>query len=142
MRFGADRFRTMAIERAAGILSGGLSASADAHEEVDQNVDLLVPAASRLADAVGLEAHAVRGCSEVGASTGDGDDAQSGAMGDLVLPFHEGLQKHSEVIAKLGVVFESLSQDQEIERSPEGHVIGAKNVLDLFDVAVVAVEEG
>ena len=63
-------------------------------------------------------------------------------MGDLVLPIHEGLQKHSKVIAQLGVIFESLSQNEEIERSPEWHVIGAKNLLDLFDVIVVAVEEG
>jgi hypothetical protein len=39
-------------------------------------------------------------------------------------------------------VFESLSEDEEIERSTEWHVIGAKNMLDLFDVAVVIVEEG
>lgn len=132
----------MAIEMVTEILSGGMSAAADAHEEVDQNVDLLVSIASRLAHAVGLRADAVGGCREIRASASDGDDAQSGAMGDLLLPFHEGLQKHSKVIAKLGVVLESLSEDEEIERSTEWHVIGAKNLLDLFDVAVVAVEEG
>jgi hypothetical protein len=63
-------------------------------------------------------------------------------MGDLLLPFHEGLQENSKVTTKLGVVFESLSQDEEIERSPEWHVIGAKKMSDLFDVAVVTIEEG
>ena len=132
----------MAVEMAIEILSAGLNAAADAHQEVDKNVDWLAPVASRLVDAVSRQAHAVRGGGETRASTGDGDDAQSGAMGDLLFPFHEGLQENSKVTTKLGVVFESLSQDEEIERSPEWHVIGAKKMPDLFDVAVVTIEEG
>jgi hypothetical protein len=142
MRFAVDQFWTMVIEMAIEILRAGMSATADAHEEVDKNVDRLVPVASGLAHAVSLRAYAVRGGGEIRASTGNGDDAQSGAMGDFLLPIHEGLQKNSKVITKLGVVFESLSKDEEIKRSPEWHLIGVKYMLDLDDVAVVTVERG
>ena len=123
-----------AIELAAGILSDGLDATANAHQKVDQHVD-------RLAHPAHLEALAVCGGGKIGAPTGYGDDAQSGAMGHLPLPFHEGLQKQSKVRAKLRVVFERLGQYEEIERSAERHMIDAKNMLDLFDVAIATVEE-
>lgn len=148
--FVADRFWAgaigadikMVIEMADGILTGDLGAPSDAHEKVDKYVDLRAPVSSRLAHAVSLQAQVIRGGGEIRASTGDGDDAQSGAMSDLLLSFHEGLQKKSKIISKLGVVLERLRQNEEIERSSEWHVIDVKNMLDLFDVAVVTVDEG
>src|ERR1700679_3927860 len=113
----------MALEVAIVILTLCLSAAADVHEEVDKNVDRLVAVASRLAHAISLQVHIVRCGGEIRASTGNRDDAQSGAMVDPLLSFHEGLQENSKVVTQLGVVFEDLSQDEEIKRSSEWHMI-------------------
>lgn len=93
----------------------------DADQEIDEDADWL--------------AHvAIRG-GEIGASAGDGDDAQNGAKGDAILSRHEGSRQISEVVAESCVGFEGFSDGGEVGWRSKVHAIGSEGLLDLFDVA-------
>jgi hypothetical protein len=124
-----------AIRNVVQNLGIGRAATTNYKKEVYEGVDWLASVADQLASV------SIRG-GEVRTSAGDGEDIQNSVKGDVLLFFHEGLQQSDEITTKSRVVLESGSEGQEVERRSEIHVIGTENMLDLFDVAVVAVENG